>query len=730
MKHNLIYTPQNSLSVYLYQLFICFLLLSLPYNKVSAYNDIQILIDSLEEKISIEHNSKDKVDLLVELSYQYLKVHPDSSKKYAEQALILAQDTNYPLGIAGAEARLGGYYRRVGRLDQAKRHYTNCLHIREKHDKPEGIANMHHNIANVYAQKGQLDSAIYMLEKALSVYEQDKTLDADRAGTMNTIAEVYTIMGDFKQALQYCMDGLEIRERLNNPEDLANSLLNLGGIYTNLNKFDNALEEYQRALSYFETAGIVRGQIKVNLNMGINYSKIGKYPESLAAFEKGTALIETSGFRDDLFSFRLNQGILHSRMEEYEKARNLLLEAKEIALQSGNQMDLCLSFENLGSVEFGLGNFQQSRNYFQKSKDMLTNYEPGLLHCNIYEGLAETYSELEQLDSANKYFRLTNQVRDTLFNKDRESLELEKQLRIENAIQKERLENQLEISEVKRSRQMLAILGLILIIAILGIYFYQISRANKEKQELKVSSLESQMAFEREKAAKDKQQADYEKKINDLRINSAKALLDKEEEERERIAQEIHDNLGSLLSKIQWNIDSLQELSDATNKTEEKEVEGLTNLIEETIQEVRNISRNMGSGNLRKFGLQTALENLIGAYDKKNIEFKMITHKSEGRFDPIIELNLFRIAQEAIGNALKYADATEITIQLIRHEEGLNMLVEDNGIGFDLSAAEQSQGIGLTNMRQRAILINGKFDIDTSLHSGSGTTINIDVPIE
>ncbi|WP_298316802.1 sensor histidine kinase [uncultured Aquimarina sp.] len=210
-------------------------------------------------------------------------------------------------------------------------------------------------------------------------------------------------------------------------------------------------------------------------------------------------------------------------------------------------------------------------------------------------------------------------------------------------------------------------------------------------------------------------------------IKSIQAMIRGQEEERRRIANDLHDRLGSILSMAKLHYQSSEEHLKNLNTFEQKRYSMASALLDEACAEVRNISHNMISGILTKFGLIAALEDLTNTINGSNIiNIDLIVHGFENRLESEIEINIYRIIQELINNVIKHANANEITIQLIFNNNGLNLMVEDDGNGFDVNN-KSIYGMGLKNVLSRVDQINGELNMDSLL--GKGTTITMDIPL-
>ena len=184
-----------------------------------------------------------------------------------------------------------------------------------------------------------------------------------------------------------------------------------------------------------------------------------------------------------------------------------------------------------------------------------------------------------------------------------------------------------------------------------------------------------------------------------------------------------------MLSMVKLHFKSVEENIQSIKENNLAMYSKANNLLDEACEEVRKIANDLTSGVLNKFGLIPALNSLkesIEGTGQLKIEV-LVFGFDENRLEYNIEINLYRIIQELISNILKHAKASEVSIQLLKKEKRLNIVVEDNGIGFDVNQTKNKKGMGLKNIESRVDSLNGEFNIDSG--KGSGTTITIDIPL-
>lgn len=223
----------------------------------------------------------------------------------------------------------------------------------------------------------------------------------------------------------------------------------------------------------------------------------------------------------------------------------------------------------------------------------------------------------------------------------------------------------------------------------------------------------------------------FQEEIQQQKILSSQ-VIEAQEEERKRIARDMHDGIGQMLTALRFNLQSinLQQLAEAKDKLAE-----INDIATGLIRGVRIATFNLTPPELSDYGISPGLQKLASELSKltgKQILFENRTNFSQ-RFDSITETNLYRITQEAVNNAIKYAESNYILITLSHSEEILSILVDDDGRGFDVQnpkrkIAEDGSGMGISFMRERVNFINGRLFIHSTPNQGTRITINMPLP--
>ncbi|MBC8756633.1 sensor histidine kinase [Kordia sp. YSTF-M3] len=360
-------------------------------------------------------------------------------------------------------------------------------------------------------------------------------------------------------------------------------------------------------------------------------------------------------------------------------------------------------------------NYLKAIEYYKKADSIPLKKNIAKTKVIFYENMADTYEKAKDYKNAAIYLKKFINLKDSIgdefqniainetnskYNTKTISADLSKLQTLYTLVDTER-EN-----EKKRKNSQLIISLIVLALVIISAYLIQ---KNTRKKQLLAEQ------------AKDLEAQKVSTLLKEQELSSIDAMIEGQEKERKRIAEDLHDDLGALMATVKLHFENIEtaQNEDAVTKT--------SSLLDEAYDKIRTIAHAKNAGVIANQGLLVAVTNMsakISSANKMNIE--VISFGLEERLENSLELSLFRMIQELIANIIKHSEATNATIQLTQHEKNLNIIVEDNGKGFDPSN-NKSSGIGLETIKKRVEHLNGKLSIDSTL--GKGTTILVDVPL-
>jgi signal transduction histidine kinase len=251
-----------------------------------------------------------------------------------------------------------------------------------------------------------------------------------------------------------------------------------------------------------------------------------------------------------------------------------------------------------------------------------------------------------------------------------------------------------------------------------GDFSQRLSRwANDEIGQLTVAfnaMADSLMQADQERAERDRMRAQYVSNV-----------IVAQEEERKRIARKLHDSTGQSLTSLLVGLKTLKETPDLSEM--DRRIEELRQVVGQTLQDVRAIAWQLRPSVLDDLGLASALQRYIDDYQQRYaIKVDFVTTNLGVRLPPELETSIYRIVQEALTNIARHAQASAASVIIDRRRSALRIIIEDNGIGFDLRAAQGGRSLGLQGIRERAALFNGSLTIESQ--PGQGTSLFVEIP--
>ncbi len=530
--------------------------------------------------------------------------------------------------------------------------------------------------ADILLKRGKSEEAIAIYLTTMEAYRvsHDPRKDEAVAVYYSKIASVYYELKQFDKAVAYDKFSLNAFLKTNNEESIAWTYLYVCQDFIQLNQIDSCLP-------YLANAAPVVKQLN-NHHLNIQYynklatisSKKNDYRKAIEYHEKALAEAKALNNKFSTLSTQKEIGFCYAQLGAYALANKYLLAALPAAIA---------------------GNFAEEK-------------------MKILELLATVAEKTNNKSAAYDYLKQAVQLRDSinLDNSKKAVAEIENKYQ---ASEKEKVIVQLNADKKIQSlsiRQkstlnyiLLISLTALLIVGILGYRNFrnrqQLSKQQEELQQQRISELE-----------KDKQ------------LVAVGSMLKGQEEERSRLAKDLHDGLGGLLSDVKFSLSNMKDNLVITpdNMTV---FERSLDMLDTSIKELRRVAHNMMPEMLTKFGLDEALKEYCNTINTTNL--LLVKYQSIGlgiRIDQSTEIIIYRIIQELLNNIMKHAEATEAMVQVVKEAGRLSIIVEDNGKGFDTALLKENKGAGLTSIQSRVDYLKGRLEIHSE--EGKGTLVNIE----
>jgi signal transduction histidine kinase len=615
--------------------------------------------DSLIRSVQVQPDDTGKVNTLNLLSRQlYVTGKTDSGLAVAREAITLGNKLGFKKGVANGYNNIGNVYFYTGVYDSSIANHEISLQLQTEIGNFVGIASSNNNMGNIYFMEGNFPAALNRYLHAKSTYEQ---LPPETPMVQTNLSAAYN---------------------------------NIGNVNLYMKRYDSSLVYYKTALEMRKKLGNQYGVAECYGNIGTVHYLMHNYSEALKNHE---ASLEVKRQIDDIHGIAMsygNIGSVYFDLKEYDNALENFFASARLCDSLGNPEPLANAYSNIAQVYVKQGKHEEAIRYSMMSLKIGEELKSAEIQKNAYNGIYQADSALGRWEDAYSNHQKFVYYRDQLLNE--ETIRNVEQARLTYEFEKQQAQTA-AIQQAKLEREQLTkwfVAGGLLLVLILMVVSFQRWRL--------------------------KRMAAHQLELNRLQKEQADAVMETQESERKRIAEDLHDSLGHLLSTAKMHLQSLPE-------DQKPRVDSSMHLLNQASEEIRNITFNLMPRTLEEGGLIPALHELANKVSKAGVVHVNLQVHNMDRFilDKQSQFNIYRIVQEAVNNILKHADAKEISIQLIGQEDHLSIMIEDDGKGFDTTT--KKTGRGLKNIVSRSLWLKGHLHIDSQ--PGRGTTITTEIPI-
>lgn len=642
---------------------IYFSVFSLFLSLATFSQTVQDIHSKYRPQLDTVRNDSARIRKWVWYVYEMMEVNVDSSIPVLERAEAESKRLNSQYGMGKTIAYRGQVAIARNDIQTALDRYITAIPYFESIKDYLELGYQYNNIGICFYYQGMMEDAAENFVKAAGYLE--KTKDT------STLSVVYnglgvTLLGlkQFPKAITYYGKAEKIALAQKDTARLLNVLVNRSLVYGELDKWDNAFSELHQALTMTNRIKGNPRKATILMNLGITHSFTKQFDSSQYYFRQAEPLLINSKDANDLAS--LYRGMAKDAIftKSYALARDKSLLSIRYAEELGDPDAIGTAFGILSEAYEGLGQYKQSLDAHKKRT-----------------ALAD--SVLNQ--------RNTMQV-NTLETKYRTAQK-------EKEITEKKLALEKQKVALRKKDFFLLISSCVLVLLIsAAFYVWRYLRQKQKSQQQQMSML----------------QKEYE-------LQATQAMMEGEEKERARIARNLHDGAGSMLSAARLYIGSLGKL--VQTLPEIPAYRDTISLLEDATAEIRETAHNLMPMILHEEGLYAAVEAFCSKFNKQ--EELTVAFQSYGeaiRFNRHFELMVYRTIQELINNSVKHADASEIIVQLSFDKDLFSLTVEDNGRGFNTGIISKLNGMGISNLRERMQAFNGNTDIQSS---SEGTVVYI-----
>lgn len=526
-------------------------------------------------------------------------------------------------------------------------------------------------------------------------------------------------LNHIKPAIQSYLEAIAILEKSENPELYNDAITELAEIYLDQQFLNEAQDFLVKSSTYYEEMTDTSKLSNATFLLSRVYLKKDLLDKAELQFAKFQELNSNPEDTIMLIKSSLLEGFLLEKKFQYNEAINSLYKAYALSKQSRDPKLYSLTTMELGRIHLIIGEANKAILALSRAEAFNRESRDFEKLKHIYLHLARAYELDNNYKSAYLYLNRYSSLNDSLLNDRRQ--EIINRLNIRYEAQQKQMEiinlaNEKRLSELKARNDDISLYSMligfvgVLIAAYFTILYYQ--------QRLRANQI---ITDQKEKINK----SQINELKNKVEMESMQSMLQGQEMERDRVAKDLHDSLGGLLSSIKLKYDSFKH--QYLNGTRNQDAEQIKQMLDLAIHEVRDIASNLTPGSLQKLGLVKAIDDLIGKVSNDMGPIVDFQHynMSEVHLDEYASVHCYRIIQELLNNSIKHSNANEILVQISKQDDHISILVEDDGIGFEPESIKK--GMGTDNILSRVTMLNGELNVVTGPSKGTSTMIEIPI---
>lgn len=557
--------------------------------------------------------------------------------------------------------------------------------------------------ATPFYMQGQHKKELENIQRAEKMFIQSNHPNTKKelAATYGSFSNYYRAVEKFDSAVYYMLSAIRIQEENRFNNKLLISYINIAMIYQQIKLKDKQKEYLDKALKLAKQLNDPSGLFLTYLQATHYYTEAGEYVKAKEYRDTARSYLHANIDFSRKQTYYLFSGVTFQNLNLNDSAVYFYQKAFELAKQNNSRWNMIEPLLQMGNIKAKQKDVIMAEKYLKQAieyaeQDSARTYlKDGLKYLSdLY---ASTGRHKEALESYKKFI----EIKDTLLNEERRNyiLDLEEKYDTE----KKDIQLQLQKAEIIRARnQNIALVAGAITLIILLLLSYRSYRQKQKIQQHRINELETEQ-----------------------KLLATEAVLQGEEQERTRLAKDLHDGLGGMLSGIKYSLNTMKGNLIMTPDNAQA-FERSIDMLDNSIKEMRRVAHNMMPEVLLRYGLDAALKDYTTEINNSGITH--LVYQSMGEENKQLSqtslLALYRVVQELMNNAMKHAAASEVLVQLFWENEKLVVNVEDNGKGFDAALLEQSAGMGWKNIRSRVELLKGTIDIHSE--PGKGTSVNIE----
>ncbi|HRI25212.1 MAG TPA: sensor histidine kinase [Ferruginibacter sp.] len=634
---------------------------------------------------------------------------PDSAIGIYRRAAAWSGNISYAAGRIKATGGIAYSFLQKGEYDSSLKWYGRadslCTALKEEYL----LLDLYSYYSWALNNQSRFDESLQLCERTLQLAIRKK--DRKEIGYAYTaIGLVYVNKSFYQRALENYFLAVNHLEAMNDTSSLCRLYDRISGCYYPLKLYEKSLEYEEKSLNCVEGIDDTSRIRNACFNIGLVLKELGQYNKAVSYYQRAASL-NTGEAGDRIMDCRLQYAFaaLYNTQGDHARAAGYA--------QRGADLSRSLDFQS--GVSMNLGELGRAYLYQGRTKEALASLKESVSIAqrdNLGEELLLGLDVIRFAEAAGGdmiasagYDKMYRKLYDSVFNQQAASniQELESKYRsTEKQNEIIRLQGEKKIQDLSIQRKNILngiLIGSVAMILLVSGLAYRNHKQKQKLQQQRINELETEK-----------------------QLMATEAVLKGEEKERTRLAKDLHDGLGGMLSGIKYSLNTMKGNLIMTPENAQA-FERSMDMLDSSIQEMRRVAHNMMPEALVKFGLDTALKDFCNDINKSGA--LQVNYQSIGleniSIDQTTSITIYRVVQELINNTMKHAAAKSAIVQVSKTDGAISITVEDDGKGFDTSVLKGARGIGWSNIQSRVEYLKGKLDVQSA--PGEGTSVHIEL---
>jgi signal transduction histidine kinase len=588
-------------------------------------------------------------------------------------------------------------------IDSALYYNKLCEALIEEIEAKKFKHSCYHDFVKIYHAKGDYKTALSYCLQSIDIAKQNDNRFQE-ATSYRAIFNIYHNLSMNDSAVKYGVYSLKLTEEINDTVNLATNFGNLSWLYMDLNQYDKAIEYGKKGIEagerYVDTNGLL---VSIN-NLSLSYQRTGENEKAIELIKRQLELAKQLNRRRSIERALINLAAVCYNLGDVQGLKTARLELNKHLSESSVVDPKIKTYQFIVNADYAI----LQKNFNEAERQLMEGLKVAEAD-SIIDPLLDIYITLSMIKAAQHDFKAAhfyNQKWDDLSTSLHEEELSEYAMELEAKYETEKKEAQIQLQQAtieQKNTLNFILVGSAIVLLIISLLSYRNYTHKQKLQQQRIAELETQQ-----------------------QLTATEAVLKGEEQERTRLAKDLHDGLGGMLSGIKYSLNTMKGNLIMTPDNAQA-FERSMDMLDSSIKEMRRVAHNMMPEALVKFGLDTALSDFCNDINQSGVikvAYQSIGLSGTSTLSQTTAIAVYRIVQELLNNVIKHAVAKSVIVQVSKTNDDIAITVEDDGKGFDPAILKGSKGMGWNNIESRITYLKGKLDIQSE--PGKGTSVLIE----